>query len=62
MALKHFTDASTRSTVGINSNNVVYVRERNHLAEGGCIVYFVNGMDLKIVEPYLEVVASLNTK
>lgn len=59
MALKHFTDATTRNTVGINPNNVIYVRET---ASGGCFVYFVNGADLKIIEPYLEVVASLNTK
>ena len=59
MALKHFTDVSTRNTVAINPNNVIYIRE---VASGCCFVYFVNGSYLKIMGPYLEVVANLNTK
>ena len=35
MALKHFTDVSTRNTVAINPNNVIYIRE---VASGGVIV------------------------
>ncbi len=59
MAIKFFTELTTRNTVAINSANVTYVRE---ISNGGSAVYFCDGSNLKISDQFLEVVASLNTK
>ncbi len=59
MALKFFTEYSTGCTLAINPPNVQTVRE---VSKGGCIVEFISGSDVRINEPFLEVVAKLNEK
>lgn len=59
MAFKHFTDFATARTVAVNPANVSYVRE---ISTGGSILYFNNSTDIKVVEPYMEVVAKLDQK
>jgi hypothetical protein len=59
MALKFFTESSTGCTVAVNPVNVQIVRE---VSKGGCIIEMISGNDIRINEPFLEVIPKLNEK
>ena len=59
MLFKYFFEKNTNSSIAINPQNVKFLRE---LSEGGCIISFVDGKEVRVAEPYMESATRLSEK
>lgn len=57
MKFKFFTDKNTKQSVAVNKENVLYVYEFGL----GPKIVFIDGSYIIVTDPYLDVVAALNS-
>jgi hypothetical protein len=59
MLFKYFSEKNTNSSIAINPRNVKYLRE---ISDGGCIISFVDGKEVRVADPYMETATRLSEK
>jgi hypothetical protein len=59
MLFKYFTEKNTNFSIAVNPQNVKYIRE---LGDGGCMISFNDGKEIKITEKLIDTATRLSEK